>query len=61
MFGDSSQDVFSAVGFFSAQVTCISGEITTELAFDLHKARVAPMKVMTVPKMELQVSLSLHV
>ena len=52
MFGDSSQDVFSAVGFLRAQVTCTSGEIITELAFVLGKARVAPMKVMTVPKLE---------
>ena len=57
MFGDSSQDVFSAVGFFRAQLTCTSGEIRTELAFDLGKARVAPMKVMTVPMLELQAAL----
>ena len=54
MFGDSSQDVFSAVGFLRAQVICTSGEIITELAFVLGNARVAPMKVMTVPKLELQ-------
>ena len=57
MFGDSSQDVFSAVGFLGAQVTCTSGEIITELAFALGKARVAPMNVMTVPKLELQAAL----
>ena len=57
MFGDSSQDALSAVGFLRAQVTCISGEIITELAFVLVKARVAPMKVMTVPKLELQAAL----
>ena len=57
MFGDSSQDVFSAVCFLRAQVTCPSGEIITELAFVLGKARVAPMKVMTVPKLELQAAL----
>ena len=54
MFGDGSQDVFSAVGYLGAQVTCTSGEIITELAIVLGKARVAPMKVMTVPKLELQ-------
>ena len=54
MFGDSSQDVFSAVGFLKAQVICTSGAIITVLAFVLGKARVAPMKVMTVPKLELQ-------
>ena len=57
MFGDSSQDAFSAVGFLRAQVTCTSGEIITELAFVLSKARVAPMKVMTVPKFELPIAL----
>ena len=57
MFGDSSQDVFSAVGFLRAQVNCTSGEIITELAFVLGKARAAPMKVMTVTKLELQVAL----
>ena len=57
MFGDSSQDVFSAVGFLRAQVTCTSGEIIRELAFVLGKARVASMKVMTAPKLELQAAL----
>ena len=57
MFGDSSQDVFNEVGFLRAQVTCNSGETITELAFVLGKARVAPMKVMTVPKLELQAAL----
>ena len=57
MFGDSSQDVFSAVGFLRAQVTCTRRKIITELAFVLSKARVAPMKVMTVPKLELQAAL----
>ena len=54
MFGDSSQDVFNAVRFLRAQVTCTSGEIRIELAFVLGKARVAPMTVMMVPKLELQ-------
>ena len=57
MFGDSSQGVFSEVGFLRALVTCISGEITTELTFVLGKARVAPIKVVTVPKLELQAAL----
>ena len=57
MFGDDSQDLFSAVCFLRAQVTCTSGKITIELAFVLGKARVAPMKVMTVPKMGLQATL----
>ena len=53
MFGDSSQDVFSAVGFLRAQKTCTSREITAELAFVLGKARVALIKVMTVAKLKL--------
>ena len=57
MFGDSSQDVFSAKSFLRTQVTCTSGEITAELSFVLGKARVAPMKVMTVTKLELQAAL----
>ena len=57
MFGDGSQDVFSAVGFLRAQINCTSGEIITDLAFVLGKARVVPIKVMTVPKLELQAAL----
>ena len=57
MFGDSSQDIFSAVAFPRARVTTLTGKIKTELAFVLGKARVAPMKVMTVPKLELQAAL----
>ena len=56
MFGDSSQEVFSAVAFLRARVTTSSG-FQTELAFVVGKARVAPMKVMTVPKLELQAAL----
>ena len=56
MFGYSYQEVFSAVAFFRAQVSSSSGP-KTELAFVLGKARVAPMKVMTIPKLELQVAL----
>ena len=52
MFGDSSREVFSAVAFLRAQVNTSSGP-KTELAFVLVKARVAPMKVMTIPKLEL--------
>ena len=57
MFGDSSQDIFSAVAFLRAQVTTPTGKIKTGLAFVLGKARVAPMKVMTVPKLEFQAAL----
>ena len=54
MFGDSSQNLFSAVDFLRAQITCTSGEIRSELAFVLDKVRVAPMKVMNVLTLELQ-------
>ena len=57
IFCVSSQDVFSTVCFLRAQVFCTSGEITTELAFALGKAPVPPMKVMTVPRLELQATL----
>ena len=56
MIGDSSQEVFSAVAFLRARVTTSSGP-QTELAFVLGKARIAPMKVMTAPKLELQAAL----
>ena len=56
MFGDSSQDVFTAVGFLRAQVNTSSGP-KTELAFFLGITGVAPMKVMTFPKLELQSAL----
>ena len=55
MFGNSSQEIFTAVGFLQAQKNTSSCP-QTELAFVL-KARVAPMKVMTVLKLELQAAL----
>ena len=54
MFGDIFQDTFSAVAFLRARVTTPTGKVKTELAFVLGKARMAPMKVMTVPNLELQ-------
>ena len=56
MFGDSSKEVLFAVSFLRARVNTCSGP-KTELAFVLGKARVAPMKVMTIPKLELQAAL----
>ena len=56
MFGDSSQDVFSAVAFPRGKV--ISGDdSSTETVFVFGKARVAPMKALTIPKLELQAAL----
>ena len=57
MFCDRSQDIFSAAAFLRARVATPTGEEKTELAFVLGKARVAPMKVTTVPKLELQAAL----
>ena len=56
-FGDRSQDVFSAVVFLRAQIACTSVDIITELAFVFGKTRIEPIKVMTVPKLELQATL----
>ena len=53
VFGDSSQDIFIAVEVLRAREKNPTGEEKTELAFVLGKARVAPKKVMTVPKLEL--------
>ena len=57
MFVDSSPDNFSAVAFLPARVAAPTDEVKTEHAFVLVKARVAPMKIMTVPKLELQAAL----
>ena len=56
MFGDSSQEFFSAVAFLRARVTTSSGP-QTEIAFVLGKAYLTPMKVMTIAKLELQAAL----
>ena len=56
MFGDSYQDVFSAVAFLRGKVATTTGH-TTELAFVFGKARAAPMKALTIPKLALQASL----
>ena len=57
MFGDSSQDIFSAFAFLRVRVKTPTGQEKTELAFAMGKAHVAPMKVLTVPKLELQAAL----
>ena len=56
IFGDSSQNAFSAVAYLRAKVSNSNG-MTTELAFVFGKARVAPGKVLTIPKLKLQAAL----
>ena len=56
MFGDSSQDVFSAVAFLRGKVNT-GNSCSTEIAFVFGKARVAPLKALTIPKPELQAAL----
>ena len=54
MFGDSSLDVFCSVAFLRAQKDAYS---KCQLAFVFGKARVAPMKMLSIPKLELQAAL----
>ena len=54
MFVDSSRDNFSAVAFLRARVTTPTGEVKTEVAFVFGKVLLAPIKVTTVAKLELQ-------
>ena len=54
MFGDNSQDVFGAVAFLRARLV---SSHQTKLAFVFGKARVAPMKALSIPKLELQAAL----
>ena len=54
VFGDSSQDAFSAVTFLRGNLINNYG-VVTQLAFVFGKeARVAPTKALTVSKLELQ-------
>ena len=58
MFVDSSQEVFQRCRFFTRKRKVTNGNCTsTKLAFVYMKARVAPMKSLTIPKLELQASL----
>ena len=52
IFEDSSHDVFNAVAFLRGKLVT-KGTDTTELAVVFGKARVAPMKGLTIPKIEL--------
>ena len=54
MFGDSSEEVFCAVAFLRARVKT---SLETQVAFVFGKARVAPMKALSIPKLELQAAL----
>ena len=56
MFGDSSQEAFSAVAFLQARVITSNGP-QTQRAFVQSNALVAPAKVMTVRKLELHTAL----
>ena len=54
MFGDSSLDVLCSVAFLRAQKNAYS---KCQLAFVFGNARVAPMKMHSIPKLELQAAL----
>ena len=54
MFGDASQDAFCAVAFLRARK---HSSDTPLVSFVVGKARVAPMKPLSIPKLELQVAL----
>ena len=54
MFGDSSQDVLCAVGFLRARVL---SSHKTQISFIFGKSRVALMRVLSIPKLELQAAL----
>ena len=57
MFGDSSQDAFSAVPFLRGKLIN-DHDVVTQLAFVFGKARVVtPMKALTVPEVELPAAL----
>ena len=54
MLGDSSLEVFCAVGLLRGR---LSESQQTEVIFVFGKARVAPIKDMHIPKLELQAAL----
>ena len=56
VFGDSSQAVFSAVAFLRATMNC-DESTETQLAFVFGKARVPPMKALTMPELDLRAAL----
>ena len=56
VFGDSSQGVFSAVAFLRARVG-LNERTETQVALVFGKVCVAPMKTLTIPKLELRAAL----
>ena len=54
VFGDSSKEVFGAVAFLRARQ---KSDGSTQLAFVIGKEHNAPMKSLTIPKLELQAAL----
>ena len=54
MFGDSSEEVFCAEASLRARVKT---SLETQVAFVFGKAGVAPMKALSIPKLELQARL----
>ena len=54
VFGDSSAEVFCAVAYLRGK---IAGAAHTNVSFVFAKARVAPMKTLSVPKLQLQAAL----
>ena len=54
MFGDSSEEVFYIVVFLPSHMKT---SLETQVAFVFGKARVAPMKALSIPKLELQTAL----
>ena len=54
LLGDSPQDVFCAVAFLRAR---LASSHQTKLAFVFGKARLAPVKALSIRKLELQVAL----
>ena len=56
VFGDNSQEVFSADAFLRGR-PCVATNTNPYLSFVIGKTSVAPMKSLTVPKVELQAAL----
>ena len=54
VFGDSSKEVFGAVAFLRSRQ---KSDGSMQLAFVIGEGRVAPMKSLTIPKLELQAAL----